>query len=344
MRALFVGLGGIGQRHLRILRDLIPNVEISAVRKRGRRFEITDQLEADYSVDLIEKYQIREFSTLADALRAGQDFAIVANPTRLHLETAYEIIVAGVPVLVEKPLSDQAGRIDEFVNLIKDSGVCVRVGYMTRFHPAAKRMQQILASGVLGEVHCINFWANSYMPEWHRYEPVSDLYASREDLGGGVLATEVHEIDLLCWLFGRPTMVMSIGKSSTSQKWSIHDTACVLIEQQYQGAKVITSGLLSFAQRKNSREIMIWGELGLLNWNIASGELKLNYEDKDEIWRFDHIERNSLFQEQMVEFLEAMQSSATPTTVVDDILNTHIAVTALNKALRTGSVVEIQSC
>ena len=60
MKALFVGLGGIGQRHLRILRDLMPKVEISAVRRRGRRFEITDQLEADYSVDLIEKYQIRE--------------------------------------------------------------------------------------------------------------------------------------------------------------------------------------------------------------------------------------------------------------------------------------------
>ena len=52
MKALFLGLGGVGQRHMRNLRAIEPNAEFAAVRHRGRRFEITPELEADETVDI----------------------------------------------------------------------------------------------------------------------------------------------------------------------------------------------------------------------------------------------------------------------------------------------------
>ena len=51
-RALFIGLGGAGQRHLSILKELQPNIQLAAVRKRGRTFEIRDNMRSDKSVNL----------------------------------------------------------------------------------------------------------------------------------------------------------------------------------------------------------------------------------------------------------------------------------------------------
>jgi hypothetical protein len=42
--------------HLRILKKLHPDVEIAAVRKIGRSFEIGDDLNLDRSVDIVDKY------------------------------------------------------------------------------------------------------------------------------------------------------------------------------------------------------------------------------------------------------------------------------------------------
>ncbi len=40
MKVLFLGLGGVGQRYLRNLIQLMPDIEIAAVRHRKQLFEI----------------------------------------------------------------------------------------------------------------------------------------------------------------------------------------------------------------------------------------------------------------------------------------------------------------
>ena len=45
---------------------------------------------------------------------------------------------------------------------------------------------------------------SSYVPEWHKYENHKELYACNKDLGGEVILTECHEIDILSNIFGEP--------------------------------------------------------------------------------------------------------------------------------------------
>ena len=68
MHALFIGLGGIGQRHLRNYKELFPDGTVSAVRHSKRTFEISADLEADTSINIIEKFQIAEYSTISSAV------------------------------------------------------------------------------------------------------------------------------------------------------------------------------------------------------------------------------------------------------------------------------------
>ena len=59
MRAVFFGLGGAGQRHLRNLKFLYPECEIAAIRSVNRTFEISNDLTANPDVDIMDKYNIR---------------------------------------------------------------------------------------------------------------------------------------------------------------------------------------------------------------------------------------------------------------------------------------------
>jgi predicted dehydrogenase len=53
LKILFCGLGGIGQRHLRNLRQLLgAELEAHAFRVRGQRIKLRDNLTIDEGVDL----------------------------------------------------------------------------------------------------------------------------------------------------------------------------------------------------------------------------------------------------------------------------------------------------
>ena len=85
MKVLFVGLGGVGQRHVRNLRAILgQNVEILAWRVRRLSHVVTPTLHADESRDVERVYDIRAFETLAVALAEQPRLAFICNPTSLH--------------------------------------------------------------------------------------------------------------------------------------------------------------------------------------------------------------------------------------------------------------------
>jgi len=69
MKVLFFGLGGIGQRHLRNLRKIQPDIQIAAFRNKGRTFEIGNDLLPDYNSDIVSKYNISTFEKFEDAMK-----------------------------------------------------------------------------------------------------------------------------------------------------------------------------------------------------------------------------------------------------------------------------------
>jgi len=102
VKILFCGLGGIGQRHLRNLRQLLGDeLEVHAFRVRGQRIKLLDNLTVDEGADLEEEYQIRAHHDLAQALAERPAAAFICNPNSLHVPVALECVRAGVPVFME---------------------------------------------------------------------------------------------------------------------------------------------------------------------------------------------------------------------------------------------------
>lgn len=342
MRALFVGLGGVGQRHMRNLRKLSPQSEIFAVRHTDKNFEIDNNLKVDHSVDIIQKYGIQTLPTLREGTELKPDFAIVANPSSLHVETAKNLLQEGIPVFVEKPLACHHEGLNKLIRLQNYSKVSAMVGYQLRFHPCVKKLKKLLDRNAIGLIQSVEVAVHSYMPSWHPYQNPNEFYAGNKKLGGGVVFTEIHEIDLLSWFFGIPKRVITFGGTLGSIPLDVEDTVGVLLEYEEKNHYFPATLILSFVQRPPSRRFVVNGRNGRIILEIP--KLKLVHENesgevKEELTLNSDFDRNSMFIEELNHFLSCMRSGEEPLTSFKNISAGQKTALAILDSLHKGSPV-----
>ena len=193
MKILIVGLGSIGKRHAACLQQL-PGVELAVLRTaRG-----TLKAQSSY----------REFYSMEEALAFAPDGVIIANPTSLHVAAALPFLEKGIKVLIEKPVAHtvtDAEKLAPYSNLF-------RVAYCLRFLPLTAALKKIIAAE---KVFKLGFKRSYYLPKWHPYADYRTEYTAKKELGGGVIRTLSHEIDLMLYFFGKP-----VGVTGTVDKVS----------------------------------------------------------------------------------------------------------------------------
>lgn len=188
LKILLIGLGSIGRKHLACLQET-GGVELAALRtSKGT---------------LKDASGIEEFSSIEESFAYNPDGVLIANPTSLHVQTALPYLQAGIPVLIEKPVAysfEDSILLNEYAHLI-------RVAYCMRFHPLNKLIQQITKEE---EVFKTGFKRSFYLPKWHPYADYRTEYTAKKELGGGVIRTLSHEIDLMIHWFGVPKNAIGI--------------------------------------------------------------------------------------------------------------------------------------
>lgn len=118
------------------------------------------------------------------------DAAIVATPTPTHYEIAHGLLLAGVHVLVEKPLAANYNDAWTLVAAAAGMGVCLAVGHVERFNPAARALFEAVRSGAIGDV--VHARATRVGPK-----------PERGGIGDNVaLDLAVHDLDLMRGMFG----------------------------------------------------------------------------------------------------------------------------------------------
>jgi len=127
------------------------------------------------------------------------DAVIVAVINGALAEVAAAAIRAGKHVIVEKPAGISVKQIDELIALAGQHGVCVRVGFNHRYHPAFIKAREIFETGVMGELMFVRARYGhggriGYDQEWRADPKLS---------GGGELIDQgIHLIDLAGWFLG----------------------------------------------------------------------------------------------------------------------------------------------
>ncbi|MCF8033686.1 MAG: Gfo/Idh/MocA family oxidoreductase [Desulfarculaceae bacterium] len=322
MKALFIGLGSAGRRHLRLLMELEPSAEVAALRS-GAGMAGVPELAACSG---------RSLSQWDEALDWKPDFAVIANPTSLHLDAATKLAQAGVPFLLEKPVAAAQDGLDELAELARAKSLPVLVGLQLRHHPAYAQLQAWLAEGALGRPLSLSASVGQWLPDWR---PGADYRASqtaRPELGGGVVLELVHELDLALALMGPAKSVSCATGNFSSLEMAAEDLAEIVCTHQ---PPALSRVHLDCIRRGYYRSLEIFGEQGEAVWDYGQGWLELRRPGQDTVRIEDppDWERDQMFRKQMAHWLTVLAGQEEPAVGLDQgIAATRLALAAKRAA------------
>jgi predicted dehydrogenase len=345
MKILVVGLGGIGQRHLRNLRTVLGmDVELIGVDPRREIPVLTDTLQVEAGADLAQKYALTIHPELEPALKLKPQAVFVCTPTSLHMPTALQAARAGCALFIEKPLSHDMRQVDELIGLVEGQNVTAVVGYQMRFHPCLQRLKALLQERRVGRILSVRAEIGEYLPGWHTYEDYRSMYASRQDLGGGVILSQIHEMDYLYWFFGLPVSVYALGGHYSRLEVDVEDTADILMDFRVDGAPLPVSLHEDYLQRPPSRGCTVIGDVGKIRLDFPS--LTVTVTDGEgrqvENTTFADFQRNSMFLEETKCFLEALQGKPSPLVSLREAAQSLRMALAARESLSSGKVIQLR--
>ena len=264
---LVSGFGSIGQRHVRILREMGQKVHVFSRRKLPEE-EYYQNLEAALS-------------------EVHPEYVVIANETSEHESTLKKVLSFGVPkILVEKPLFSTTVE-----NLPENPKSQVSIAYNLRFHP----MLQSLFSEIKGQsVLSVQVYVGQYLPDWRPQQDYRKSYSVSRAQGGGVLRDLSHELDYLNWFFGPWQAISALGGHYSSLAGDSDDVFCLLLKMERCPA---VSLQMNYLDRYGRREVLINTDKHTYRLDLMKKEYKKDQEpatlfsiERDETYRAQHTD------------------------------------------------------
>jgi len=173
------------------------------------------------------------------------DAAIVAVPSRLHAPVCIELLCAGKPVLVEKPMATTAADARAMVDAADSGAVQLSVVHWRRYRHVSAWTKALMDSGLLGRIESFDFREGTIF-DW---PATTNSFWRREVAGGGVFADlGAHVLDLLLWWLGDFTSVTYADDSQGGV-----EADCRLDLTMKSGAK----GIVELSRTRNLRNSAI---------------------------------------------------------------------------------------
>lgn len=298
-KILVSGSGSIGRRHMRNLRMLgIENIAVC-------------DPDPDRMIPMVSELKVQPYDDFETAVHSFNPHAVlVCAPPCSHVPQARQAIANGAHVFIEKPISHNMQGVRALIDEGRGAGRVVQVGYNLRFHPAIRKLKQIVDDGVIGQV----LWARSevgqYLPDWRPWQDYRQSYTARRQLGGGIILDASHEIDYVLWFFGEPVEILCMASTVSKLQVDVEDSASLLIRFS-SGCHVDLH--LDFVQRIASRSCKLVAEEGTAIWDDATPSCVriLRPGREPEICRYN-FDDNEMYLSEMKEFLGCITTNQAP--------------------------------
>ncbi len=144
---------------------------------------------------------IQTTSIYEDILNSSEvDCVVIATETPQHAPLAQAALEAGKHVFVEKPMAQTVAEAETLVRISEEKNLRLMVGHLLLYHPAFRYVEDLVASGELGEVYY--------------------LYSQRVNLGiirqkeNAFESLAPHDLSVALQLIdGKPTGVSATGQA-----------------------------------------------------------------------------------------------------------------------------------
>ncbi len=308
-----IGLGNIATRHRHNLKLLFPKVELLAMSASGR----------------IPQEDINECDGIAtsidELIQAQVELVIVASPAPFHAQHSIPFIEAGIPTLIEKPVSTSVEDAEAINRAIELHQTPVSIGYCLRYLPSAQKLKALLEQGIIGTLYNAHIEIGQYLPDWRPNKNYRDSVSAQKRLGGGALFELSHELDYAQWLLGPLQVKHAILRTSEVLALDVEDMADIIALTDLGAVATIH---LDFLQRKAHRKCSFVGSEGRIDWDLILNELTLiTATETSVLYREPKWDKNQMYLAMIEDFVQMIEK------------NKHTCIN-FTEAIRTVSLIE----
>lgn len=307
-RILIVGVGSIGQRHLRCFQTT------------GRAALSLCETNADLRRQVADQYGIdRAFADLDAAMVDPPNAAVIATPSPLHIPMATKLAAAGVHLLIEKPLSTNLEGIDALRALIQEKHLLATLAYVWRANPILSAMKAAIESDRFGRPLHIMASFGQHFPT---YRPAyRDIYYKDRAMGGGAIQDAMtHMFNAGEWLAGPIDRLSADAAHLALDGVEVEDTVNVLARQ----GRVLGCYSLNQYQAPNEATITVVCKRGTCRFEGHNARWRWMTSPGGE-WvdeQHEPIDRDTPFVIQAGKFLNALENGHQSLCTFDEGLQT----------------------
>ncbi|MBP7687326.1 MAG: Gfo/Idh/MocA family oxidoreductase [Thermoflexales bacterium] len=327
MRALLVGLGSIGRRHLSNLRQIEPGASITVWHQHTRADVVPGADRVVYSLEA--------------ALAEKPEVALIAGPAVTHIETGLALAREGIHLFIEKPLAHDAQQVEALIALCHQSNLIMMVGYNLRFSAPLRVMQQAASDGRIGRLLGLRAEVGQYLPDWRKDTDYRQGVSARRELGGGAILELSHELDYARWLMGEVKTVSAQADRVGDLDIDVEDLAEITLRFQ---SGAIGQVHVDMLQRAATRVCRLIGTEGTLTWDAIGNQVRL-FEAATQTWSDLHpatsIDRNAMYVAELKHFLECVAQRTPPLIGGEDGWRVLQIALAAKQSAREQRVIEL---
>lgn len=294
---LVIGCGSIGERHLRCF-QATGRAQPTACDASPALLEI-----------IAKTYQVPTATDWQQALANGKfDAAVICTPAHLHVPMAMQILKMGIPVLIEKPLSQSLGGIEELIQLRDASRKVAVVAYVLHVFPILSQVRDFLRSGTLGPVLHATSLSGQNFPSGrpaHAVHYSKTYYRDRKMGGGAIQDALTHTANWMESVLGPTDSLICDCAHLALPEVTVEDTVNICARN---GGTLVNYSLNQFQAPNESS----------LQFNTAQGSVRVDLHlrrwgwfrlgDKDWTWNeVPAVERDTHFTEQANRFLDLIE-------------------------------------
>ncbi|MBM4003525.1 MAG: Gfo/Idh/MocA family oxidoreductase [Planctomycetes bacterium] len=308
LRVLVIGVGSIGERHLRCFRNT-GRVELAFCEPNAdRRQQVRDR----YGV-------ARAFADLDEALIDRWDAAVVCTPAHFHVPQAIRLAERGTHLLIEKPLATTLDGIDRLRETVERERCVAAVAYVLRTHPLVQSVREALISDRFGSPLQIVVNAGQHFPT---YRPAyREIYYTRRETGGGAIQDAMtHLLNLGEFLVGPVDRLLADAAHLALPGVEVEDTVHVLTRH----GPVMGCYALNQFQAPNETSVTLVCQRGTVRIEFHQNRWQWMREPGSE-WQegmTTALERDQLFEIQAHRFLDAIELGRIPDCTLEQGLQT----------------------
>ncbi len=164
------------------------------------------------------------------------DAVYIPLPNAMHKEWTVKAAKAGKHILCEKPMALTLEDADEMIAAAKENGVKLMEAFMYRFTARTKKLGELLAEGVIGEIRHINSTFR------FKLDDLSDIRLNAKLGGGSLWDVGCYPVNLVGMLMGEEPEAVCALKAD---RQGVDDSLSAVMRYKSGVIATLSSGLNS---------------------------------------------------------------------------------------------------